>query len=239
ANGLRHVSTPAYMVVGVYLLKSSFAVRELGREALRVGGSLGRGALGEAQQVLQSLVSRDTSGLSPEMAASAAVESVAENTTDGFVAPWLAFALFGLPGAVAYRAVNTLDSMIGYHGHYEYIGKAAARLDDFLNFIPSRLAALLIVVSACSRGLAAARRAWHLMLRDRGKTGSPNAGWTMSAMAGALGVQLQKVDYYKLGEPLHPIAAADIEDAVRMMRWVAGLSFLFTVTILVLRHGLF
>lgn len=239
SKGLRPISIPAYVLIGAYLLKASFAVRELDRAALRVCRDLEGGWLAEARQGLKSLVSRDTANLSPELMASAAVESVAENATDSFVAPWLAFAFFGLPGAIAYRAINTLDSMIGYHGRYEYLGKAAARLDDILNLVPARLAALLIGLAACPRGLVAARRAWQTMWREHGKTESPNAGWTMGAMAGALGVQLQKIGHYKLGEPLHPVSPDDIKAAVKMIRWVAMSAFLLTLGVLVLRYGLF
>ena len=90
----------------------------------------------------------------------AAIESAAENTTDSYVGPWLAFALFGLPGAVAYRALNTLDSMIGYRGRYEHLGKASARLDDLANLAPARLSALLMLAAGALRRLPA-RRGWH------------------------------------------------------------------------------
>ncbi|MBI2906581.1 MAG: cobalamin biosynthesis protein CobD [Chloroflexi bacterium] len=231
------IGTLAYILVGACLLKGSFAVSGLSRAATMVRRSLEGGRVEEAREGLKSLVSRDTSGLSPELIASAAVESVAENTTDAFVAPWLAFALFGLPGAVAYRAVNTLDSMIGYHQRYEYLGKAAARLDDLLNLVPSRLSALLLVLSTCGLGLAAAWRAWQTMWRDHGKTESPNAGWTMSAMAGTLGVRLRKVGHYELGDPIRPVEPRDIMVSVGILHSVAALSFLLALGILVLRYG--
>ena len=109
---------------------------------------------------LRSLVSRDARALTGPQVAMAAIESAAENTTDSYVGPWLAFALFGLPGAVAYRALNTLDSMIGYRGRYEHLGKASARLDDLANLAPARLSALLMLAAGALRRLPA-RRGWH------------------------------------------------------------------------------
>ena len=100
---------------------------------------------------------------------------------------------------MAYRFVNTADAMIGYHGEYEYLGKAAARLDDAMNWIPARLTSLLLIAGSWLAGLRAAR-AWELAQRDHGLTESPNAGWTMAAAAGALAVPLEKVGHYRLGD---------------------------------------
>jgi adenosylcobinamide-phosphate synthase len=106
--------------------------------------------------------------------------------------------------------------MIGKHGRYEYIGKFAARLDTVVNFIPARLAALLIILASWLEQ-ADARQAWRKMRRDAGKTLSPNAGWTMSAMAGALGVQLEKVGFYKLGDPLRGLKTSDIDLSIKIV----------------------
>lgn len=128
--------------------------------------------------------------------------------------------MFGLPGAVAYRAINTLDAMIGYRGRYEWLGKAAARLDDALNLLPARLTALLLIVAALAgedqpRALAMARR-------DARATESPNAGWPMAAMAGALGVELEKAEQYRLGAGGRPADAATIARADRLVTLVTG-----------------
>jgi adenosylcobinamide-phosphate synthase len=188
-----------YIVIGALLLKSTFSLKELKRAALRVKSLLLRKKQDELYNELRSLVSRDTRDLPEPLLVSAAVESVAESICDGFVAPLFYLLFFGIPGAVAYRVVNTLDSMIGYHGKYEYLGKFAARLDDVLNYIPARISALLIVLASFSTGRGAGAP-WRIVLRDHGKTESPNAGWTISAMAGALNVELQKKGYYILGE---------------------------------------
>ncbi len=199
--GLLQLHPLAYLPAAAILLKSTFSVRMLHHIAAEIGRILASGDIAEVRRRMSALVSRDPSQLSEGQAAAAAIESVAENITDSIVGPLLAFALFGLPGAVAYRAINTLDSMVGYHGRYEYLGKASARLDDVVNLIPARLAALLLwLTTAALPGMSPAR-AWRIMLAHRSRTESPNAGWTMAAMAGGLGVTLEKVGSYRLGDP--------------------------------------
>ncbi len=215
------------ILVGAILLKPTFALRELIGSALKVRKSLEAGELEKAREDLQSLVSREREHLSEPMVVSAAAESVAENASDSFVAPLFYFALFGLPGAVAYRAINTLDARIGYHGRYEYLGKAAARLDDLANFIPARLTALLIVMSSVFRGRASP--AWRAMLSYHSKTESPNAGWTMSALAGAMGVQLEKEGHYRLGEAHQPLTSSKIQEACQLTAIAAALAALFFI----------
>lgn len=219
-----------YILVGAVLLKSTFSVRLLHKEAALVRSHLDRGDMDQVRGRMPSLVSRDPSSLTAEQATAATVESVSENINDSFLAPWIFFALFGLPGAFAYRMINTLDSMIGYRGVYEHLGKASAKLDDLVNLIPARLAGLLLVAASGFLPGQQMSKAWIIMWRDHGRTQSPNAGWTMSGMAGALGVQLQKVDPqvgYILGEPERPIEPLDISRAVQSMYLVA----LFGLTI--------
>jgi len=196
-------------LAGAWLLKTTFAARALTGAARAVQRALGRGDLPEARQLLSwHLVSRDTSTLDEGLVAAAAVESVAENFSDSFVAPLLFFALFGLPGAFAYRFANTADAMLGYRdARREYFGKFAARLDDVLNLAPARLSALLLLAGAALTG-ADAGSGWQVMWRDHARTPSPNAGWPMSAMAGVLWVTLQKVGYYRLGDGAAPDANA-------------------------------
>ncbi len=141
----------AYIIVAAVLLKLTFSIRGLRRTALKIKRLLQEDKLDKTRFELRALVSRDTQDLTEPLLVSAAVESVAEGTCDSLVAPLFYFLLLGVPGAIGYRAVNTLDSMIGYHGKYEYLGKFAARLDDVLNFIPARLAALLLVLAAAMK----------------------------------------------------------------------------------------
>jgi len=206
AAGLVTSAAGALGVAGLALeaavLKSTLALRGLARAAGGVTGALQAGDLAAAREHLGfHLVSRPTTTLDASQVASGAIESVAENLTDSFVAPLVFYLTFGLAGALAYRALNTADTMLGYHaGPLEYFGKLAARLDDLANLIPAPLAALAIVLAAGTR----ARHAWTVMLRDHSNTASPNAGWTMSATAGALGVTLAKPSHYTLGDGRAP-----------------------------------
>jgi adenosylcobinamide-phosphate synthase len=218
---VNELSPIAYVIVGALLLKPSFSFRELGQTALDVKTLLADDNLKEARAKMPALVSRETQALGKPAMVSATIESVAENLSDSFVAPIFYFLIFGVPGAIAYRVVNTLDTMIGYHGKYEYLGKVAARLDDVLNFIPARISGLLLVIAArlCQKD---SKNAWRIMLRDHAKTESPNAGWPMSAMAGALRTRLEKVGCYSLGEVNTPLSPQLIASGVRL----AGISVL-------------
>jgi adenosylcobinamide-phosphate synthase len=205
------------LLARIYLLKCAFSLRKLVKEARAVRKALDTGDLDKARDRLKSLVSRDRSHLDRRQIISAVVESLAENLTDSIVAPWTAYVLAGLPGAVAYRTINTMDAMIGYHeGRLEQLGKAAARLDDLVNFLPARFTAVLIAAMAHS-GNGDPGRAFRIMWRDHSRTESPNAGWTMSAMAGALGVQLENPGRYVIGDPTAPLTTEDIERAARIV----------------------
>ena len=234
-RGLQNLHDLAYVLVGATLLKATFSVRMLHQSAARVRGGLAVGNMTQARHGLRSLVSRDPSQLSPRLATAAAVESVSENMADSILGPWLFFALFGLPGAVAYRAVNTLDSMVGYRGEYEFLGKVAARLDDLLNLIPARLTGLLLVLASFFLPGQRAAGAWRVMWRDHSRTQSPNAGWPMSGMAGALGVELEKVGHYRLGDDIRPIEPQDITQAIRSMYLVAALGLAVALALAYLR----
>ncbi len=233
--GLLQLHPLAYMLVVAILLKTTFSVRMLHRVAAGIGRILTAGDITEAQRQMSALVSRDTSQLTIGQMAAGAIESVAENITDSIVGPLLAFALFGLPGAVAYRAINTLDSMVGYHGRYEYLGKASARLDDLVNVVPARLAALLLWLSTAVLPGMAGGRAWRIMFAHRGRTESPNAGWTMAAMAGGLGVTLEKLGHYRLGDPAPETEAQHIGRATRALYATTALAATVAIGILWLR----
>ncbi len=224
----------AYVVVGAVALRPAFAVTGLTSAAHRTGRALAAGRLDDARESLRSLVSRDAASLTPPLVAAAAIESVAENTTDSFVGPWIAFAIFGVPGAIAYRALNTMDSMVGYRGTTEYLGKAAARLDDAVNLMPARLSGLLLLVSGWLARLPVGR-AWRTMRSDRGATASPNAGVTMSVMAGLLGVCLEKPGHYRLGEGLRAPEPGDIGRAVRIVNRTAVLAVVVSLGVLAAR----
>ena len=226
----------AYLLIAAALLKTAFSVRMLHRAAAAIGQLLTTGDLAAARRQMSALVSRDPSRLTAAQMAAAAIESVAENITDSIVGPLLAFALFGLPGAAAYRALNTLDSMVGYHGRYEYLGKASARLDDLANLLPARLAALLLGAAAAILPGMSGRRAVRTMLAHRRRTESPNAGWTMATMAGALGVTLEKTGHYRLGDPAPEPAAPHIRRATRALYAATALAAIIAIAIIALRH---
>lgn len=210
------------------LLKPTFAFRSLLKASREVRQALAQDDLPEARRLVAwHLVSRDTAALSPQQVASAVIESLAENLTDSFLAPLLCFSVGGLPLAWAYRYINTADAMIGYRTpELEYFGKFTARLDDVLNWLPARLAGLLLTVAARLTGLDR-KNAWLTMLAQHNRTSSPNAGWTMAAAAGALGVTLEKAGCYALlgGDSL--TRASDIQHAEQLTRVGMLLSFLF------------
>lgn len=203
------------------LLKPLFALRALGEAAFVVRDALADGDLARARVGLGSLCSREADGLDGPALIAATVESIAENASDSIVAPLFYFALAGLPGAAFYRAANTLDAMIGYHGRYEWVGKVAARIDDLLNLIPARLTALLFLLMAPFVG-ANLRRGAVTLWRDGRRTESPNAGRPMAAMAGLLGVRLEKVEHYALGEATRAI---ELDDIARAWRIAAGAAY--------------
>ena len=218
AGGLVMLAAGALGVAGLALeagaLKSTLALRGLARAAREVAAALASGDLDAARASLgHHLVSRSTATLKAGQVASGAIESVAENLTDSFVAPLLFYLTFGLPGALAYRALNTADTMLGYRdGPLEYFGKLAARLDDLANLIPAPVAGLAIVTAAGAQW----RSAWQVMVRDHINTASPNAGWTMAAAAGALNVTLEKPNHYRLGAGGSP-NASDIASSLGLL----------------------
>ncbi len=205
-----------HLIVGTLLLKASFALRALGAAAERVRAPVAAGDLPAAREALRALCSRDPAPLDDDALLAAAIQSLAENASDSFVAPLFYFALLGVPGAVAYRAVNTLDAMIGYRGRFEAIGKAAARLDDAANWLPARLTAGLLLLAGWLAGRDVGR-AWRIFRRDRRQTPSPNGGRPMAMMAGLLGVRLEKKGTYCLGDPDEPIGPATVRQAWRLV----------------------
>lgn len=232
ARVARALPTPVARGVGtVWLLGTAFSLRALLDRADEVSDALSRGATSEAREALRHLVSRDREDLDEDHVASAAIESLAENLTDSYVAPLMFYLLGGPPLALAYRAVNTADAMVGYHGKYEHLGKAAARVDDVLSYIPARLAAGAIVAAAPLVRLDA-RQALATARGDASLTESPNAGWTMAAAAGALGVRLEKVGHYELGGGRAPHA----EDVIRARDLILAAACLVTAAVTLLRR---
>jgi adenosylcobinamide-phosphate synthase len=209
---------PLGWLVETALLKQTVALAGLARAAQAVYTPLVTGDEAEARRQLSwHLVSRDTAALDTARISAATIESVAENSSDGVIAPLFYYVVAGLPGALVYRWLNTVDSLWGYRdASREWLGKAGARADDLANWLPARLTALLLLIAASLLGNL--RQAWRIWRRDAHLTTSPNAGQPMSAMAGALEVELEKVGHYRLGAGLALPQASDIPRAVALMR---------------------
>jgi adenosylcobinamide-phosphate synthase len=215
---------PGGWLLEALLASTLIAFRGLHDHVRAVAEALDRG-LKEARAAVARIVGRDPRRLDAPGVARAAAESLAENFSDGVVAPIFWFALLGLPGLCAYKAINTLDSMIGQRNpRYEHFGKAAARLDDALNWIPARLAGLLLLAAAAFLPEASARGAWRAARRDAGKHRSPNAGWQEAVLAGALGFALAGPRHYPdgpvadawMGDGRAALDAADLRAALRL-----------------------
>jgi adenosylcobinamide-phosphate synthase len=206
------------------ILKTCFSCRGLAAAARQVQQALIQQDLSQARHLLGwHLVSRDTSALNASEISAATIESVAENASDSLVAPLFYYAIGGLPGALLYRLINTADAMLGYRDpEREWLGKIPARLDDLVNVIPARLTAGLIIAVACCFRYDV-KETWRVWCRDARQTESPNAGHPMSAMAGALGVELVKIGHYRLGDGLKPPVQADIVRAIAILYGIATL----------------
>lgn len=216
---------PGWLLLA-WLMSATLAVHSLRRHALQVHAPLIAGDLRLARHYTGYIVGRDTADLSESEVVRAVVETVAESTSDGVIAPLFYLLCFGLPGAMVYKLINTLDSMLG-HKTPELLqfGWAAARLDDLANYLPARLAALLLVPVAGWLG-ADAKLCWRCIRRDARKHASPNSGWLEAGFAGALQLQLGGWNYYQgvpdwhphLGEPLQPLTPRQIGRAVQLMQ---------------------
>lgn len=222
--------TTCYLLPAAFLLKPVFAYRNLRRAVASVAEALALNNLVEARRLLSwHLVSRDTSDLSEAEVSGAAIESLAENLTDSLTAPLLAYAIGGLPAAWGYRFANTADAMWGYRTpEFEQLGKFPARLDDLLNWLPARLTGWLLVVAAWLVGANAAGAA-HTMCRQHGHTPSPNAGWTMSAMAGAMSITLTKRGVYELEGGQGRLDASTIRRSLNLADVCAGLGVVVAI----------
>lgn len=212
-------------VAAILVLWTTLAARDLANHALDVGRALSTGDLTSARQRLGKIVGRDTETLDETEIVRGAVESVAENTMDGVTAPLFYACLFGPVGAMAYKAINTLDSTFGYRNpRYLDFGWASARLDDVAGFVPARLTAPIVAVAAALIGLHPIH-SLRIFVRDGRKHPSPNSGLGEAAMAGAMGIQLGGLNYYfgqpspkpTLGEPLVELTKKHISQTIKLM----------------------
>ncbi|MEN3186344.1 MAG: adenosylcobinamide-phosphate synthase CbiB [Atribacterota bacterium] len=223
-----------FLALEGYFIFSFLALRTLRKRGEEVKEALERGDLPRARACLKHLVGRDTEHLSEWEVVRGCVESLAENFSDGFLAPLFYMSLLGGLGGLLYKITNTLDSMVGYQDfRYFFFGFASARLDDILNFVPARLSVFFIALGTIFTP-GGARRALRCALRDARNHASPNAGWPESAMAGALGIRLGGVNYYGgkreemafMGDSLQELTVERIGEALEIIRqggmWAAG-----------------
>lgn len=227
-------------LVGIGLAYTSLAGRDLFDHVQPVSRALKEGNLAAAREAVARIVGRDSSALEEPDIVRATVETIAESTADGIIAPLVYLSLGGAPLALAYKAVNTLDSMVGHHDErYEHFGWASARLDDVMNWVPARLTGGFIALAS---GLATAQwhrvqDSWYILHRDGDKHASPNSGMPEAAMAGGLGVQLGGQNYYDgvphegelIGDAGTALTLGHIDQATRIMVIAAGLGLFFAL----------
>lgn len=246
AWGLIHLGSLIHPWAGMglscLLIYTTIAVRDLDREARDVYEALIQGDIVEARRLLSRIVGRDTEVLSPTEIVRATVESVAENTVDGIISPLFYALVGGAPLALAFKATSTLDSMVGYKNErYRALGWFSARMDDLMNFIPARITGAVIPVAALVLGMRA-KDSIRVMLRDRGKAPSPNAGIPEAAFAGALGIILGGISYYQglrkevspMGDGVKEREPSNIPRAIRLMYAVSFLSLAVVLCTLLL-----
>lgn len=233
------------LTVEALIIYQLLAAKSLQKESSKVYEGLIADNICGARQALSMIVGRDTKNLDEEGITKAAVETVAENTSDGVIAPLFYIMIGGAVLGCLYKAVNTMDSMVGYkNSKYIYFGRAAARLDDVVNFVPARLAAWLMIAAAFLCGLDG-KNAKHIYLRDRRNHESPNSAQTEAVMAGALGVRLAGDAYYFgklhakpfIGDALRVGEPEDISRANRLMYATTFLMFILSIIVRVLFVG--
>lgn len=229
-------------ILTVFFAYTTLATRNLYGEAKKVVDRLERGDLDGARQGVGFLVSRDTDRLDEKGICRALIETTSENTSDGIVAPLFYLGIGGPPMAMAYKALNTLDSMVGYkNDRYRYFGWASARADDLANFIPARLTALLFILSSFILRKNG-RRAWKIVWRDGRKNTSPNSGYPEAAVAGALGIQLGGENFYfgkrhnkpLIGDPKKSIGRKEVKESLHLMIATSFLAAIGTILITLL-----
>ncbi len=229
------VSLIVSVIIGGLLLKTTIAIRGMEKHSKAVLESLEQDNLDMARTNLSMIVKRNTKNLDKNHVISGVLESISENTVDGITGPLFYFALFGLPGAFVYRVINTVDSMIGYKTDiFRNVGWFGATCDTILNYIPSRLTGLVMIISA-----AILQNNWKesykIMIRDGKKTESPNAGYPMAALAGALGTKFEKINHYKLGNGEIILTKEHVHSALTMMKLTSILFFgIVTIPIIII-----
>ena len=220
-----YLSLIVSVIIGAMLLKTTIAIRGMEKHAINVLESLENNNLNMARNHLSMIVKRNTTNLDKNHVLSGVLESISENTVDGITGPMFYYAFFGLPGAFFYRIVNTADSMIGYKNDlFKNLGWFTATCDTILNYIPSRLTGLMMIISAALLHNNW-RHSYKIMMRDGKKTESPNAGYPMAALAGALETKFEKINHYKLGDGEIILTKQHVISAINIMKLTSILFF--------------
>ena len=220
-----YISLILSVVIGALLLKTTIAIRGMEKHAISVLDSLESNDLDLARNYLSMIVKRNTTKLDKNHVLSGVLESISENTVDGITGPMFYYAFFGLFGAFVYRIINTADSMVGYKNDiFKNLGWFTAKCDTILNYIPSRLTGLMMVISA-SILQNNWRNSYKVMIRDGKKTESPNAGYPMAALAGALETKFEKINHYKLGDGEITLTRDHVLSAIKIMKLTSILFF--------------
>jgi len=205
-------------IAAALILKTTIAVKSMEQHVIKIVDALQLGDIVEARRSLSLIVRRDTLKLSKQYILSAAIECIGESTVDGIISPIFFYSLLGPPGSFAYRAVNTLDSMVGYTtDDYKNVGWMSAWLDTVFNYVPARITSYLMVISALIIG-SDWKQSIKVLFRDHNNTVSPNAGYPMAAMAGALRIRLEKIGHYSLGENHEPLSIEKCWKAISIMK---------------------
>ena len=235
----RYLGLTARFILESFFCYQLLAAKSLCVESMKVCKELKKGDTEGARKAVSMIVGRDTQSLTEEGVTKAAVETVAENASDGIIAPMFYMAIGGVWLMFLYKGINTMDSMLGYKNEkYYYFGFAAAKLDDLVNFIPARLSAFVMIAAAFLTGLDG-KNAWKIFWRDRFNHKSPNSAQTEAVCAGALRVQLAGNAYYfgklyekpTIGDDLRPVENRDIRRANRLMMGTAWLSLILVLTV--------
>lgn len=236
---LLKISPILFGLIQLWWCWQCLAVKSLSSEAKNIYEKLSGGSIEESRLAVARVVGRDTSELTHEEITKATIETIAENFTDGVVAPMMYMSIFGAPLALMYKAVNTMDSMVGYKNEkYLFFGRAAAKIDDFFNYIPARFAAIMWIIASGISGYSM-KDSYRVWKRDRRKHSSPNSAQTEAACAGALGIQLAGPAYYfgthydkqYIGDKKRAVEPEDIRRTDRIMHVGALISLVVFMTV--------
>lgn len=239
---MQRIHSGARILLECVMCYQLLAMKSLKVESMKVYHALKEKGITKGRAAVSMIVGRDVEKLDEEGVIKATVETIAENTSDGVIAPLFYMLIFGCPGGFFYKAVNTMDSMVGYkNDRYLYLGRAAAKLDDVMNFIPARVAAIFMILASSILGFQW-KNAWKIYKRDRNCHASPNSAQTESVCAGALGVRLAGDAWYfgqlykkpYIGDELRRVELEDIKRAVRLMYGTSFLTFGIGILILLL-----